>query len=88
MALSTTVKHPSGATFANAYVRVDRISGGKTGLEIETNAYLSAEAAAQGKASIVRFANLMTPALEEGNFIQQAYEYLKTLPEFEGAEDC
>jgi hypothetical protein len=28
------------------------------------------------------------PSLEGNNFIAQAYEHLKTLPEFEGAEDC
>jgi hypothetical protein len=28
------------------------------------------------------------PDLEGGNFIKQTYEYLKTLPEFEGATDC
>jgi hypothetical protein len=29
-----------------------------------------------------------TPELDSSNFIAQAYEYLKTLPEFEGATDC
>jgi hypothetical protein len=29
-----------------------------------------------------------TVDLEGPNFIKQAYEHLKTLPEFEGAEDC
>ena len=28
------------------------------------------------------------PNLEGQNFIAQAYEHLKTLPEFAGAEDC
>ena len=28
------------------------------------------------------------PSLEESNFIKQAYEHLKTLPEFAGAVDC
>lgn len=28
------------------------------------------------------------PNLDGGNFIRQAYEYLKTLPEFSGAVDC
>jgi hypothetical protein len=28
------------------------------------------------------------PSLEGANFIAQAYEYLKTLPEFKGATDC
>jgi hypothetical protein len=29
-----------------------------------------------------------TPNLDAGNFIAQAYEHLKTLPEFSGAIDC
>lgn len=28
------------------------------------------------------------PDLRGPNFIEQGYEYLKTLPEFEGCEDC
>lgn len=28
------------------------------------------------------------PDLEGGNFIEQAYKHLKTLPEFDGAVDC
>lgn len=31
---------------------------------------------------------LFTPDMDGGNFIKQAYEYLKTLPEFAGAVDC
>jgi hypothetical protein len=29
-----------------------------------------------------------TPNLEGANFIAQAYDHLKTLPEFSGAIDC
>jgi hypothetical protein len=28
------------------------------------------------------------PNMNGSNFIKQAYEYIKTLPEFEGATDC
>lgn len=31
---------------------------------------------------------VFAPSLEESNFIKQAYEHLKTLPEFAGAIDC
>jgi len=38
-------------------------------------------------ASAIRF---FTPSVSDGstNFIQQGYEYLKTLPEFADAVDC
>lgn len=29
-----------------------------------------------------------TPTMTGDNFIKQGYDYLKTLPEFEGCEDC
>jgi hypothetical protein len=31
---------------------------------------------------------LFTPDMDGGNFIKQAYEYLKALPEFAGAVNC
>jgi hypothetical protein len=37
---------------------------------------------------IQRVVSTFIPSLDESNFIRQAYQHLKTLPEFAGAVDC
>lgn len=67
----------------NVYVQVRDITGGK--LEVVARVFLINEA----NGSLVReqFYSF-TPDLDGGNFIKQAYDHLKTLPEFADAVDC
>jgi|APGre2960657404_1045060.scaffolds.fasta_scaffold00383_17 hypothetical protein len=69
------------ATFA-AVCRITSISGNKTHLNISVLHI----------GDVARFERTYSfePSVDEGsvNFIKQAYLYLKTLPEFSGAEDC
>jgi hypothetical protein len=67
----------------NAYIRVDSISGGKENLSILVNSYKDKTLA---PVKTNRF--LYQPAMDGANFIAQAYDHLKTLPEFSGATDC
>ena len=72
-------------TLSDLYVRVDRIDGGKQSAIITAGLYR------EGGAELVANSTYtFQPSVAEsaGNFIAQAYEHLKTLPEFEGAEDC
>jgi hypothetical protein len=67
----------------NTYVKVDSVQGSKDAASM-----------------VVSFKNTNTgevfshksykfiPAMDSKNFIAQAYEHLKTLPEFAGAIDC
>lgn len=68
-------------TFA-AVCKITSISGSKTRLNINVSHI----------ADVARFERTYSfePSVDEGsvNFIKQAYLYLKTLPEFSGAEDC
>lgn len=68
---------------AHSYIRVSRLEGSKAGLSFSVD-YLN------GDAFVKREAFQFEPSVKDGaaNFIAQAYEHLKTLPEFEGAEDC
>jgi hypothetical protein len=68
-------------TFA-AVCKVTSISGGKEKLNINVS-HTSDVAAYERLYSF-------EPSVADGspNFIKQAYLYLKTLPEFSGAEDC
>lgn len=64
----------------DAYVKVDTVSGSKEQQKI-------AVIISQGENEFVKHYSF-TPDLKGTNFIKQAYEHLKTLPEFEGAVDC
>ena len=100
MALLKELKHPSGVIVDNAYWKVAAVVGGKDYLTIRLEAYLNESAAhdtfedgkliARKKDPLLIQNRAFRPSVEEGaeNFIKQAYEYLKTLPEFEGATDC
>jgi hypothetical protein len=66
----------------SAYVKVVVISGDKT--QINANVHFAGDVAQFTKQYQVPV------SVETGapNFIEQVYKHLKTLPEFDGAEDC
>lgn len=66
----------------NAYIRVDRSEVTKNTMSIEVGIYESAE----GQKRKVSFYGTSYD-LSGSNPIHQAYEHLKTLPEFAGATD-
>jgi hypothetical protein len=65
-----------------AYVKVTNVTGSKTNMT----------ALVHFKSDDAQFSQQYScaPSVENGsaNFIKQAYDYLKTLPEFAGSEDC
>ena len=65
-----------------AVCKITSISGNKTNLDVSVSHV----------GDVARFDRSYSfePSVAEGspNFIKQAYLYLKTLPEFSGAEDC
>jgi hypothetical protein len=69
------------ATFA-AVCKISSITGNKTKLTINVS-YI-------GDVASFNRSYSFEPSVADGstNFIKQAYLYLKTLPEFSGAEDC
>jgi hypothetical protein len=69
--------------FANAYIKVDQQEGTKEKVRFAVNAVTTKDGEL-----IERKVYEFVPNLDGGNFIAQAYEHLKTLPEFAGATDC
>lgn len=69
--------------FNNAYVKVGSLHGDKNSLRIDVNVHRT-----EGGAVVDRHQFYFSPTLDGKNFIAQAYEHLKTLPEFAGAIDC
>lgn len=69
----------------NAYYRVASISGSKQNI----NFVVSINKAVDDKQiEIASEQYSFVPQMKNLNFIAQAYEHLKTLPEFAGATDC
>lgn len=66
----------------DAYIVVHSVSGTKG--ELKATVHIRS-----GDLAVTRF-YVFTPSVDDGsdNFIKQAYEHLKTLPEFSGAIDC
>jgi hypothetical protein len=63
-----------------AYIKVQRVNGAKD----MVTADVTMTAGDISQMAHYKFA----PNLDGANFIKQAYEHLKTLPEFSGATDC
>lgn len=84
MALSKTVTTPQGFEATNAYITCEGIRlYGKEHIEFQVRS--SKE---KGLSSFSDIAHFAPYELEGANPIKQAYEYLKTLPEFADAVDC
>lgn len=83
MALQQTLNLPSGLTASNAYVRVEQVKLTKTTVSFTAKGY------SDGSSSKHFYAEEFSCDydLTGENPIKQAYEYLKTLPEFSGATD-
>lgn len=94
MALETTIEYkPSAfdtpAKIENAYCRIAYVAGDKRSMNVRINCFKSKDAAdKEPHAHLVAVS--FTPDMAEGakNFIAQAYDHLKTLPEFANAKDC
>ena len=88
MALKQTInlvdQFDESITFTDAYMRVDRIEGGKVEMMIYLGFYKNQDA----KRHLVCKTYKFQPKLDGVNFVAQAYEHLKTLPEFSGASNC
>jgi hypothetical protein len=69
--------------FANAYIKIDAVHGNKDTMSASV-VFLDQQDGAKCYENTYVFSHL----LEDKNVIQQAYLYLKTLPEFTGATDC
>ena len=79
----------TGIILPTAYAKITGVSYNATNNDcfIHVAYYANKQAADENKQSIGQYTNSFSPADPNGNLRQQAYEYLKTLPEFTGAID-
>ena len=69
--------------FADSYIKVESVSGTKYNMDYEV------VVACEKEGEVLNtFSETFVPTLDGSNFITQAYEHLKTLPEFSDAVDC
>jgi len=71
------------SVFANSYIRVDKVIAGKSSMVASVGFYKTKDGA-----TITTQHHECPVNLDGGNFIKQAYDHLKTLPEFAGTVDC
>jgi len=68
---------------ANAYIKVNSVSGSKSELFCTVTTYT------EDKSEVVKTQNYkFEPNMNGGNFISQSYEHLKTLDEYKDAFSC
>lgn len=85
MALKKTVSiNVSGqdVEFADAYIRVAHINASKH----HANAQIDVMTAPDG--NVIKRDNVSFEPTMDSNFITQAYQKMKTVPEYQGATDC
>ena len=79
-------------TIVNCYWKIDLengITGGKLKLQVRLNCFKNKAIADTNQGKYADFDFDFIPDLNSGvNFIQQAYDFVKTLPEFSGAVDA
>jgi hypothetical protein len=87
MALQQLIIHDVrlvGPTEFSAYIKVSNVAGSKEDMAAEVRYLKDSASGDLIKVESYSFG----PDMDGDNFIKQAYEHLKTLPEFEGAIDC
>jgi hypothetical protein len=85
VSLGTTFVETGDATFKTPvlYIKVDSVSGDKS----QISANVSYTDKAKNKV-IIEKSFTFTPDMSGDNFISQAYDHLKGLPEFADSKDC
>jgi hypothetical protein len=88
MALKFDYQSPFGVQMPDCYARVEHVFGSKSGVSASVGIYANSDAAGIGARSVSTVDHAFVPDMAGKNFIAQAYEHLKTLPEYADAVDC
>ena len=88
MAFTQKISTSFGIELDNAYLRVGSVSGNKNHLDVTVHTFANKTAATEGNSVISVYKTSFKPVGNGKSWDAQAYDYLKTLPEFDGATDC
>lgn len=72
----------NNVVLSNCYIKVSKVSGDKNTVSAYVDFIINSE-----DGGAIQRLHKFSPDMNGANFIQQAYEHLKTLPEFAGAAD-
>lgn len=72
-----------GIPVTDAYIKVRSVAGSKNEITCLIGYHVD-----PSEAEFMSTQHTFAPDMDGKNFIKQAYEHLKTLPEFAGATDC
>ena len=89
MAFSKSVEYDTGVIVDDSYINIVSVNGNKESLTVYLNYYASDIARQSNKLPLKQAVYSFVPdaSLNSLRWDKQAYEYLKTLPEFEDAID-
>ncbi len=79
--ITKTIPGFAGELTTNAYFKVSSLSGDKHSMSALVTGVVAGN-------QVYVAEHLFVPSIDGENFIKQAYQHLKTLPEFAGATDC
>jgi hypothetical protein len=88
MALTKKISTSFGIELDNAYLRVGSVSGNKHRLDIAVQTFANKAMATEGSSVIAVYRSSFKPTENGKTWDAQAYDHLKTLPEFADATDC
>lgn len=87
MALKLSLKESIlGIPLDEAYIKIEHIRGDKSRIEATLTIHATEEARKADKV-IIQMIDIRMPT-EKFTGLPSLYEYIKTLPEFAGAQDC
>lgn len=88
MAISIKYKSRFGLNVESAYMRVDQLFGNKSEMTAVFGLYATKETAEAGADAFDNYQFKFSPNLDGSNFIAQAYDGLKSTPDFANSQDC
>lgn len=88
MAISKKFSTTFGIELDQAYMRVGSISGNKNHLDVVIHIFANKITAENGGSVVAVFRYGFKPERNGKTWDAQAYDHLKTMPEFDGATDC
>jgi hypothetical protein len=88
MALRLPVQTQFGAPAPDAYARITNFYGTKDQLQVQVAIYYNEDARHQNLSTVREDAHYIAMEDLKGDLIPAIYEVLKTMADYQGAEDC
>jgi hypothetical protein len=88
MALKLSVETQFGVPAPEAYARITNFFGTKDQIQVQVAIYYNEDARNGNMATVKENAHYIAVEDLDGDIIPAMYEVLKTLSDYEGAEDC